>query len=77
MSNNKFISPVIGIPDVGNPTPQSYHVLPPQKEWPDLFVKQMKYLIEEAKVQEQGENKDNGEDEDDNGKDEDDGDNEE
>jgi len=42
------VSPVVGIPDVGNPTPHSYLFLPPRKEWPDLFVQQMKYLNQKA-----------------------------
>jgi len=40
-----FVSPVVGIPDVGNPTPHSYLFLPPRQEWPDLFVQWMKNLI--------------------------------
>jgi len=35
---DNFVSPVVGIPDVGNLTPHSYLFLPPRKEWPDLFV---------------------------------------
>jgi len=39
---------VVGIPDVGNPTPHSYLFFLPRKEWPDLFVEQMKYLNKKA-----------------------------
>jgi len=34
----EFMSPVVGIPDVGNPVPHSYLFIPPRKEWPDFFV---------------------------------------
>jgi len=44
-----FVSPVVGIPDIGNPTPHSYLFISPRQEWPDLCVKWMKYLIEKAK----------------------------
>jgi len=47
-----FVSPMVGIPDVGNLTPHSYLFIPPRQEWPDLFVKQMKYLIKIAKPME-------------------------
>jgi len=50
ISVNKFLFPVVGTLDVGNPTPHSYLFLPPQKGWPDFFVKQMKYLIVEEVI---------------------------
>jgi len=45
-----FVLPIVGIPDVGNPTPHSYLFLPPRKEWPNLFVEQMKNLNEQAQT---------------------------
>jgi len=42
-----------------------------RQEQPDLFVKQMKYIIEETKAQEQGESKDDEEDKDDDNEDDD------
>jgi len=40
-----IISPIIGIPDIGNDNPHSYFFLLPRAEWPNFFVKRICGLV--------------------------------
>ena len=48
-----FITPIFGVPDDGNTMPHSYLFLPPWSEWPDLFVRRAKDLLEKTQQQDE------------------------